>query len=80
MKNKHELTPTLAAVKVQTRKLDIQWNDTLALHDGRIAQAVEVLDEIVKALDKGRTVYIRRDQIKSVYPTNLKSIYAGKKV
>jgi hypothetical protein len=56
-------------MKSEHRKLDIQWNDTLVLHDGRVVQVVENLDGIIKAVVKGTTVYIRRDQISAHYPT-----------
>lgn len=63
--------PTRGDIKVQKQKLDVQWGDTLILHDSRVVQVVEVLDDIIKVVQtRGTPVYIRRDQIKAHYPSN----------
>jgi hypothetical protein len=53
----------------KVRLLDIQWGDKLILHDGRVVQVIETLDDIIKAVaTNGSTVYIRRFQVKNHYP------------
>jgi hypothetical protein len=61
--------------KKELRRLDIQWRDTLILNDGRVVHVVDTLDDIIKAVTKdGTTVYIRRFQVKSHYPTNERAL------
>lgn len=59
----------------ELRRLDIQWRDTLILHDGRVVQVVDTLDDIIKGVTKdGTTVYVRRLQVRTHYPTNERAI------
>lgn len=60
--------PTEAQTLKTLKKLDLQWNDTLILHDGRVVQVVEEFDGIVKVTYQGAQAYVRRDQIKAHYP------------
>ena len=56
--NKLHAPQTREEQKQDVRRLDIQWNDTLILVDGRVVQAVEQFDGIIKVMDQGTERYI----------------------
>jgi hypothetical protein len=63
----------------EPKSFDLQWSDKIVLNTGEMLQVVEAFDAVVKVCGraKGKSEYVRRDEIVRHYPNSSSAYAAG---